>query len=162
SAESGRPSSGHWGPVSSPCCRSRCGWSCWGHWCSREILQLTNVSGLIPPSGGSIVSGSRPGDRPSLTPVGHVALDYSPGPVSRPRAALPLPVGRTMRSRQTEPRTMGAREARANMRETLDIPTVALTEAFWSERGRILACLYAQHGPVFRARYLKTEALFLI
>jgi cytochrome P450 len=50
----------------------------------------------------------------------------------------------------------------ADARESGDIPTVALAEAFWSERGRTLARLYGQHGPVFRARYLKTEALFLI
>lgn len=43
-----------------------------------------------------------------------------------------------------------------------DIPLVALGEAYWADRGRALARLCTQHGPVFRARHLKTETLFLI
>ena len=43
-----------------------------------------------------------------------------------------------------------------------DIPLVVLSDGYWTDRGAFLAEAYAHYGPVFRARHLKTEVVFLI
>lgn len=43
-----------------------------------------------------------------------------------------------------------------------DVPLVVLPELFWTDRGQCLADLYGQHGPIFRARHLKADVVFMI
>lgn len=50
----------------------------------------------------------------------------------------------------------------ATAEEGAPIPLLELGEDYWIDRGRFLADAYARIGPVFRARHLKTEVVFLI
>lgn len=48
------------------------------------------------------------------------------------------------------------------VRDLEDVPVVALSEGYWIDRGQFLAEVCARHGPIVRARHLKTDVVFLI